>query len=95
VDKQELIEAICKKEGLNVETVSQDLSFAYDFIFDAIIQALSEGKSVNIPQFGTFHACEENTVCLGTQSLAKKVPVFSADFEIVVSSRQVHREAQP
>lgn len=79
MNKQELIEAICEKKGLNIEAIAEDLSFAYDEIFAAIVEAVAQGKVVKIPQFGSFHRIERH---LGRTRMpsSKKVPDFSPDF---------------
>jgi len=55
MNKQELIEAIAKKKGKTPESVSYDLSTAYDEIFKVIVEAVAEGEVLIVPGFGIFH----------------------------------------
>ena len=54
MNKQELIEAIAQESGKPKESVSYNLSLAYDVIFTAIVKAVVEGKVVEVPGFGRF-----------------------------------------
>jgi nucleoid DNA-binding protein len=79
MNKKELIEAIAKKKGKTPESVSCDLSTAYDEIFTEIIEAVADGEVVEIPGFGRFHRREQHLGRTRVPS-SKKVPDFSPDF---------------
>ncbi|MEG4273837.1 MULTISPECIES: HU family DNA-binding protein [unclassified Microcoleus] len=78
MNKKELIEAIAKKRGMTPEAVAYDLNLAYDEIFAAIIQAVAEGKVVEIPGFGRFHRTERS-FCRTRAPFSRKIPSFSPD----------------
>lgn len=78
MNKQELIEIICQKEGLNIEAVGEDLSFAYDFIFSTIVEAVASGNVVEVPGFGRFYRKERHLGHIRVPSM-KMVPDFSPD----------------
>ena len=77
--KKELIEVICKKEGLNIEAVGEDLSFAYDKIFSTIIEVVAAGEVVEVPDFGSFYRTEKHLGRTRVPS-SKKIPNFSPDY---------------
>lgn len=62
MNKEELIEAICEKKGLNSEVVGPELSWAYDWIFAEIVQTVAQGEVVEIPGFGRFCAEEKDII---------------------------------
>jgi nucleoid DNA-binding protein len=55
MNKEELIAAICQESGKPTGSVSYDLSLAFDVIFVNIVKAVTEGKTVEIPNFGRFY----------------------------------------
>ncbi|MEG4010489.1 HU family DNA-binding protein [Microcoleus sp. Pol11C1] len=78
MNKQELIETIAKKKGKTPESVSYDLSTAYDEIFATIVEAVASGQVVKIPNFGVFYRSKQH---LGRtrQPSEKMIPSFSPD----------------
>jgi len=78
MNKQELIKTITKKKGKTPESVSYDLSTAYDEIFTTIVEAVASGQVVEIPGFGVFHRSEKHLGRARTPS-SKMIPDFSPD----------------
>ena len=87
MNKQELIEAICKNSGKPTGSVSYDLSLAYDVIFTAIVDAVAQGESVEIPGFGNFYPLEKHLSRI-TKPYKKVVPAFRPDLNFKNAVRE-------
>ncbi|MEG4133079.1 HU family DNA-binding protein [Microcoleus sp. Pol11C1] len=87
MDKQKLLETIAERRGLNFEAVAEDLSFAYDEIFKAIVEAVASGQVVDIPGFGVFRRSELH-LGRARQPSTKKIPDFSPDLKFKDAVRE-------
>ena len=91
--KEQLIQEICEKKYLNDEVMGPELSWIYDEIFAAIVEAVAKGKTVEIPNFGIFYVCEQR---LGFTTVLKKIPTFSPDafFRVTVRKAEAERKIE-
>ena len=88
MNKQELIEAIAKKRRLSKPV----LDLAYDDIFAVIVEAVAEGKVVEVPGFGKFYRTEKHLSRI-RKPYSKIVPNFSPDLNFRDAVRGTTREA--